>query len=110
MAVANNSASTRPKKAGGATGKGFLPGKSGNPSGRPKILAEVRELARQHGEAAFRHVVKLMGDADPRVSLAAAQEVLNRAYGKPAQSVTGEGGEGPVQIALIERVIVDPKN
>ena len=33
-AVANNGETT--KKLGGITGKGFMPGKSGNPSGRPK--------------------------------------------------------------------------
>ena len=32
--VANNEKTT--KKLGGITGKGFMPGKSGNPSGRPK--------------------------------------------------------------------------
>ena len=34
MDVANNPKST--KKLGGVTGKGFMPGVSGNPSGRPK--------------------------------------------------------------------------
>ncbi len=35
--VANNQESTNPpKQLGGITGKGFMPGKSGNPSGRPK--------------------------------------------------------------------------
>ena len=33
--VANNTESTK-KKLGGITGKGFMPGKSGNPSGRPR--------------------------------------------------------------------------
>lgn len=33
--VANN-AQTTGKKLGGCTGKGFMPGQSGNPSGRPK--------------------------------------------------------------------------
>jgi hypothetical protein len=33
--VQNNETAT-PKKLGGCTGKGFLPGQSGNPGGRPK--------------------------------------------------------------------------
>jgi hypothetical protein len=32
----------------------FLPGLSGNPSSRPKVVAEIRELARQRAPAAFR--------------------------------------------------------
>lgn len=35
MSVANNGKTTG-KTVGGVTGKGFLPGQSGNPSGRPK--------------------------------------------------------------------------
>jgi hypothetical protein len=36
MSVENNGTSTDAKKLGGVTGKGFLPGRSGNPGGRPK--------------------------------------------------------------------------
>jgi len=32
----NNNEEITPKKLGGCTGKGFMPGQSGNPSGRPK--------------------------------------------------------------------------
>ena len=63
----------------------FVKGKSGNPSGRPKENKDVKELARQHSPEAFARVVELMKNDDPRVSLAAAQEVLNRAWGKPTQ-------------------------
>ncbi len=40
--VANNSKTT-----GGATGKGFKPGQSGNPNGRPKIADEFRGKCRE---------------------------------------------------------------
>lgn len=31
----------------------------------------------------------------------AAQELLNRGHGRPAQAVTGEGGTGPAQVNLV---------
>lgn len=44
--VANN-----PKRMGGATGKGFMPGKSGNPSGRPKGTFSLEKRLRMILEA-----------------------------------------------------------
>jgi hypothetical protein len=71
-------------------GKPFKRGQSGNPGGRPKVLEEIKTLARANGEAAFRKILALMDSEDERVALAAAQEVLNRAYGKPQQHVEVE--------------------
>jgi hypothetical protein len=68
----------------------FLPGVSGNLSGRPKGAGEIRELARQYVPAALTKIGELVGSADPRVALAAAQEILNRVYGKPLQSVESD--------------------
>lgn len=39
------------KSTGGVTGKGFLPGKSGNPGGRPKGLAEFVRASTKDGKA-----------------------------------------------------------
>ena len=45
MGVENNGATT--EGLGGITGKGFRPGQSGNPGGRPKGLAsKARELTK----------------------------------------------------------------
>jgi hypothetical protein len=63
----------------------FLPGVSGNRSGRPKVVAEIRELARSHAPLALSKVVALMDHPDPRVALVAAKEVLDRALGRPVQ-------------------------
>jgi hypothetical protein len=68
----------------------LLPGFTGNAGGRPKGAGEIRELARQYVPAALTKIGELVGSADPRVALAAAQEVLNRVYGKPLQSVESE--------------------
>jgi hypothetical protein len=69
----------------------FLPGVSGNRSGRPRVGGEIRELARSHAPAALARVVALIDHPDPRVALLAAKEVLDRALGRPVQAVEPEG-------------------
>ncbi len=71
----------------------FQKGKSGNPGGRPKINKDVQALARTHSKAAIETLVKCMQTADPRTRVAAAQALLDRGYGKPAQAVTGESDQ-----------------
>lgn len=64
---------------GGVTGKGWMPGQSGNPGGRPKGIAAI---ARQHTDKAVDVLVNAMNEEDPRVRVAAAKEILDRGYGK----------------------------
>ncbi len=71
-------------------------GQSGNPGGRPKEVAEVRELARQYTEEAIQTLVTLMQSAKlERTRLAAASELLDRGYGRPPQAIDLGG---PIQI------------
>ena len=65
----------------------WAPGVSGNPSGRPAVVSEIQELARARAPEAFKRICELIASADERTALAASQEILNRAYGKPTQSV-----------------------
>lgn len=67
--------------------KPFQKGQSGNPSGRPKQNKDVAEVARENAEKAIRRLAKLVDSDDDRVALAAAQAVLDRAVGKPVQSI-----------------------
>lgn len=66
-------------------GKPFQPGQSGNPSGRPKVTATIKSMAREAAPMAFQKVIDLLQSEDERVAFVAAQEILNRAYGKPTQ-------------------------
>ena len=71
----------------------FEKGKSGNPGGRPKEVAEVRKLAQEHGRAAIERLVELMASENERTAVAACEAILNRGYGRPAQSLTVAGDD-----------------
>ena len=75
-------------------GKPFQKGRSGNPGGRPKVVAEVKELARAHTREAIETLVSIMSNpkAAPAARVSAANALLDRGYGKPPQHITGEGG------------------
>jgi Family of unknown function (DUF5681) len=75
-------------------GKPFKKGQSGNPGGRPKVVAEVKELARAHTGEAIETLVSIMTNPKcaPAARVSAANALLDRGYGKPPQHITGEGG------------------
>ena len=58
----------------------FKPGQSGNPGGRPKGFAEVRELAREHTVAAIEKLVAIMttGQSEQAQRRDAAGSLLSR--------------------------------
>jgi adenine-specific DNA methylase len=62
-------------------------GQSGNPAGRPKKVVDVAALARDSSTKAMEKLAKLVDSEDERVALQAAMAVLDRAVGKPKQSV-----------------------
>ena len=65
----------------------WVPGQSGNPGGRPKVAAEIRDLAREHGAKAIERLVALMESKKPAIALRAAEAVLDRGYGRPLQAM-----------------------
>jgi hypothetical protein len=75
----------------------FQPGQSGNPGGRPKAVQEVITLAQQHTVASVERLAFWMQSEDARASVAAAQALLDRGWGKPVQPNEHSGpGGGPI--------------
>jgi hypothetical protein len=79
-------------------GKPFPKGVSGNPGGQPKtpltieaqrIKADVKALAQEQGPEAIAQLTAIMKDASAPYAarVSAATALLDRGYGKPAQTM-----------------------
>ena len=78
-------------RVGGVTGKGFAPGVSGNPGGRPKGLSRrVRELVGEDGGAIAEYMLEVMNDERARTAdrIEAAKWLADRGFGKAPLVVT----------------------
>lgn len=85
----------------------FAPGQSGNPGGRPKAVAIVRDLARAQTDVALSALVEIAtAGTSEAARVSAAQAILDRGWGKPTQPIAGDGDAPAIQV--IRRVIVDP--
>ena len=74
--------------------RAWKPGQSGNPKGRPKgsgkaKVKTVSEVAQLHAKKAIQAIVEVLQNpkSAPSVRLAAANSLLDRAIGKPKQSM-----------------------
>ena len=87
-------------------GRRFKKGQSGNPGGRPKAIAEVRDLARAQTEKAIEGLASIADDtkAPPAARVAAYNSLLDRGWGRPAQTISGDS-ENPHKL-IVE--IIDP--
>ena len=75
---------------GGVTGRGFVPGQSGNPGGRPKGLSRrVREIVGQDGEAIIECMFSVMNNESERTAdrLEAAKWLSDRGFGRAIQGL-----------------------
>ena len=102
MIDAENSKKTAP-------GVPFKKGQSGNPGGRPKTIAAVRDLARKHSFEAIETLVTIMRNKNEPASArrAAASDILDRGYGKPTQLI-GEDEDNRFK-HITEIMLVGPK-
>lgn len=70
-----------------------------NPTGRPKDIGKVRDLAKQFTREALETIVDLMLNPVEKgsVRLAAAEAILSRGWGRPEQSVNVTHNEVPIE-------------
>jgi hypothetical protein len=88
---------------GGVTGKGFMPGRSGNPGGRPQSLARAtRELVGEDGMKLAEFWLSIMEDETRRDSdrLEASKLLADRGWGKAAAYEPLEGD--PLDLAVLD--------
>jgi len=98
---------TTHKQRGGVTGKGFVPGQSGNPGGRPK--SERAYLATVYGEDShkvYQRLERLRADPKtPRKLQAEIDFFIERLHGRAQQRVELGGNDGgPVVIEVVTNV------
>jgi hypothetical protein len=79
----------------------WIKGMSGNPGGRPKLEVSIRELAQQNSMEALETLVQVMRSGKPGERLVAANAILDRAYGKPTQSVEMSGDRSTLVDLLV---------
>lgn len=88
----------------------FAPGQSGNPGGRSKESARIKALAASKAENCINQLVKIMETSqDERNVISAAEAILNRGLGKPAQAIIGGDEEDPAVKVVAKIELVDLK-
>ena len=86
--------------------RGFKPGVSGNPGGRPKQRTDLTKLARKYTKTALLAVVRILKDPESGAAnqLRAAEILLDRGHGKAPQVVTLDGdSSAPVDLLEVAR-------
>ena len=109
---------------GGWRSTSFRPGQSGNLTGRPKrpatiearrIFQDVADAARERTQDAIDTLAAIMKDpkAPAAARISAAQAILDRGHGKPAQAIEVDAGPDLTHVSdedlrTLERILRPP--
>src|ERR1017187_8896493 len=108
MPDVDNPVQRNEKMLGGITGKGFMPGQSGNPGGLPRKPASERLIRRllANDETELAEIIEALVIKAKTGDVPALKEVLDRAEGKVAdkQEHTGADG-GPIQAEITVKFV-----
>lgn len=105
--MAGNSEKTAKRPRG--KGKPFAKGQSGNPRGRPKVPADVKEAYRAMHPRALERLEELLESEDEKTALKAAEVVIERVEGKVAQPLEHSGTIGWAQLVEQARALRKPR-
>jgi hypothetical protein len=102
------STETKPAKRGPGN-PAWTAGVSGNPGGRPKGWPALRLAAQKASPLALRTLIHMCRKGESgAVRVAAAQAIMDRAYGKPEQRHSAEGVGTGLLIAGLQVQFVEP--
>ena len=87
-------------------------GVSGNPSGRPPVVAEVRDAAREHTTAAVEVLAGIMQDetAPHAARVSAANSLLDRGHGRAVATVNAIVGKSDPVAAIMDAIAGRSRN
>ena len=89
-----------PRRANGR----WAPGSSPNPGGRPKVIADIRHLARQHTTTALQALVEIAENGEHEAArVSAASAILDRAWGKPTTVLAGDGSMPAIAVTTEDK-------
>ena len=79
-----------------------LPKTGGRPKGvGNKATADIKAAAREYSADALKELARLAVEAESEPArVAAIKEILDRAYGKATQPISGDKDEAPIRIDL----------
>ena len=101
---ANGAAAKVAGNSSGHPANGVHPGerRGGREKGTPnRATSEIRVAAQLHADDALRELARIMKHGESETArIAACKEILDRAYGKSPQAVTGQNGEGPQRLEI----------
>jgi hypothetical protein len=97
---------TTEKQRGGVTGRGFLPGQSGNPSGRPRSEKKLLEqMYGENGQQLYRDLdaIRQSSKTAPKLKVQIARFLIERLHGRPQQHVEVDGGASLLELLAAAR-------